>query len=97
MAVTAFYFCKDKCGAAYSYDRKVTYYRYKYVTKVFPTLKGTIKTVLALGDVLGFLRFNSIKVRLKHLLALKFGDILEFQFHKGTIKTEVIGDKRKRN
>ena len=47
MAVTAFYFYKDKCGAAYSYDRKVTYYRYKYVTKVFQFHKGTIKTRVA--------------------------------------------------
>ena len=31
--------------------------------------------------------FNSIKVQLEHKIVLKTTSVLEFQFHKGTIRT----------
>ena len=34
--------------------------------------------------------FNSIKVRLKRLLGLIFLMLKQFQFHKGTIKTNIF-------
>ena len=36
-----------------------------------------------------FKYFNSIKVRLKHPFVAEDGAVLEFQFHKGTIKTHL--------
>ena len=56
--------------------------------RLFQFHKGTIKTndldELAFDDKY----FNSIKVRLKHVLILKNKHKgAEFQFHKGTIKT----------
>ena len=49
--------------------------------------KGTIKTQLPEYAENTRFYFNSIKVRLKQLLASSKAAFAKFQFHKGTIKT----------
>ena len=56
---------------------------------VFQFHKGTIKTLITMLNISKrIINFNSIKVRLKHLVdQIKIGVEGLFQFHKGTIKT----------
>ena len=49
--------------------------------------KGTIKTGVPLKIENASIYFNSIKVRLKQLLAASKVALAKFQFHKGTIRT----------
>ena len=49
--------------------------------------KGTIRTTHEVQKFVAFTYFNSIKVRLEHLMVVSLMLILIFQFHKGTIRT----------
>ena len=51
---------------------------------------GTIKTAVLLSIQSDKRNFNSIMVRLKHLMQYLKSEIRAFQFHYGTIKTEGI-------
>ena len=58
------------------------------MTHQFQFHKGTIKTLGDSNNEVSRQNFNSIKVRLKHVLnQSKKLEIEKFQFHKGTIKT----------
>ena len=53
----------------------------------FNSIKVRLKPSFFLSIILAYIYFNSIKVRL-NLLTVEQGEtVLEFQFHKGTIKT----------
>ena len=56
---------------------------------LFQFHEGPIKTSLPAPDTGYFGSFNSMKVRLKHILSQHLGPQIEFQFHEGPIKTLV--------
>ena len=62
--------------------------RCTFCARSFQFHKGTIKTSKETGNrKCKIYNFNSIKVRLKHAVAVADTQNSLFQFHKGTIKT----------
>ena len=53
----------------------------------FNSIKVQLRLISDKGLILNLLDFNSIKVQLRPAQVLKYADVPEFQFHKGTIKT----------
>ena len=63
-------------------------YSYQYYSANFNSIKVRLKQKMPLCFRRMYQHFNSIKVRLKRYLEYKTGfDRVQFQFHKGTIKT----------